>query len=112
MVDDDPAIRDFLREYLEFEGRPFAEAPDGREALAVASASRPCLVLLDMRMPVMDGWAFAAAYRAVTAEPAPVVVMTAAQDAAAWAREVGAAGVLSKPFDLDDVDAIVRRFCA
>ena len=62
-----------------------------------------------MRMPVLDGWGF---MRAV-AERGPqlsVVVMTAAADARRWAREVGARGVLAKPFELDELLAAVQRF--
>ena len=111
VVDDDDQIRSLVRATLEEEGFPVAEAGDGRAALEMAATVDPCLILLDMRMPVMDGWAFAAAYRERFAQRAPVVVMTAARDARAWADEVGADGVLPKPFDLDDLDAVVRRYC-
>ena len=112
VVDDDHDIREVVRDALEARGLAVVEASDGRQALAVAAASQPSLVLLDRRRPVMDGWAFAAAYREQAADRAPVVVMTAARDARAWAAEVGAEGVLPKPFDLDDLEAVVRRFRA
>ena len=55
---------------------------------------------------------FARRYRAQMGRPAPIVVMTAARDAAQWAREVGADGVLAKPFDLGDLLSLLDRFCA
>jgi two-component system chemotaxis response regulator CheY len=111
VVDDDPTIRAMLRGVLELEGCAVLEAADGREALNAAGVGEPCVIFLDMRMPVMDGWGFAAAYRKAFADPAPIVVMTAARDAGAWAAEVGADAVLAKPFDLGDVDALIQRYC-
>jgi two-component system OmpR family response regulator len=111
VVDDDPEIREVLRDVLELAGQAVVEATDGQAALDAAGTHGPCLVLLDMRMPGMDGRAFAAAYRAVSADPAPIVAMTGAHDATAAGREVGAAAVLAKPFSLDAIDAVIRRFC-
>jgi CheY-like chemotaxis protein len=111
VVDDDDAIRTFVGEALEDEGYTVCAARDGREALAAAAAAPPCAILLDMRMPTMDGWAFAAAYRARTDRPAPLVCMTAAA-AGARARAVAAAATLAKPFDLDALLATVGRLCA
>jgi CheY-like chemotaxis protein len=65
-------------------------------------------VLLDMRMPVMDGWSFMRAIRERGLE-VTVVVMTAATDARRWASEIGAQGVLAKPFELDELTNAVRR---
>ena len=84
------------------EGRLVVEA----EPLEVEA---PALVLLDMRMPVMDGWEFAR--RLVQRDsPPPVVVMTAARDARAWAEEIGAAAYVAKPFELEDLVATVAAF--
>src|SRR6476646_8084731 len=102
VVDDDDAIRDFVREALEFEGYPVETVADGAEALAAIEREHPGLVLLDMRMPVLDGWGVVAALREREIR-LPVVVMTAAQDARRWADEVGAAAHLAKPFEIDDL---------
>jgi CheY-like chemotaxis protein len=59
-------------------------------------------VLLDMRMPILDGWDFASALRE-RGIILPILVMTAAQDARRWAQEIGAAGYVSKPFELLDL---------
>jgi CheY-like chemotaxis protein len=109
VVDDDAAIRDAVRDVLEEEGIPVVTAADGLDALTKAAERLPRLVLLDMRMPRMDGWRFAQALRERGLEP-PVVVMTAASDARAWADEIGAIGVVSKPFAVAELVRIVERF--
>lgn len=108
VVDDDPSILSTIAEILLSEDYLVETARNGLEALRVMERSRPWLVLLDMRMPVLDGWGFvqALAERRISV---PVVVMTAAQDARAWAAEVGAAGYLAKPFDLNDLLNAVER---
>jgi CheY-like chemotaxis protein len=108
VVDDDEAIRGMVSQALAFEGYAVEAAADGAEALVAIARDRPALVLLDMRMPVLDGWAVVRELRARSIE-VPVVVMTAARDARAWAEDVGAAGHLAKPFDLDDLFAVVER---
>lgn len=109
MVDDDAAIRNVVSLALGDEGFNVICAADGQEALEAIRRSQPDLILLDMRMPVMDGWAFASAYRQEPPPHAPIVVLTAARDAAAVATEIGARECLAKPFDLDDLIACVRR---
>lgn len=111
VVDDDVAIRSMVREALTDEGIAVVEASDGSQALAILDSVAPCLILLDMRMPGMDGWSFARAYRARTGPRAPVVVITAARDARGWANEIAADGVLPKPFDLIELIETVERFC-
>ncbi|MBV9282791.1 MAG: response regulator, partial [Chloroflexi bacterium] len=64
----------------------------------------------DMKMPGVDGWAFARAYRQRSAPRPPVVVVTAAGDAASWAAEIAADDVLAKPFDLDHLLELVARY--
>jgi len=86
-------------------------ATNGVEALAALDGepSRPALVLLDMRMPILDGWGFMRAVRE-RGLSLSVVVMTAAADARRWAHEIGAHGVLAKPFELEELIAAVQRF--
>ena len=108
IVDDDPGIRATISEVLVEEGYTVATATNGAEGLAALTAALPAVVLLDMRMPVLDGWGFARALqeRGVSL---PIVVMTAAQDARRWSQEIGAAWVLAKPFDLDELVQAVER---
>ena len=111
VVDDDPTILATVADALDLEGYPVVTATNGEEALAVLDkdAGGPRLVLLDMRMPVLDGWGFMRAVRE-RGLTLSVVVMTAAADARRWGREIGAHGVLAKPFELDELIAAVQRF--
>lgn len=111
VVDDDPTIRTLVVEALADDGYAVVEAADGQQALQLCGTADPCLILLDMRMPVLDGWGFARAYREQFQTRAPVIVMTAARDARDWAAQIGADGVLPKPFDLFDLVATVERYC-
>ena len=110
VVDDDDAIRDTVAEVLKAEGYLVHTAGNGAEALAAVDAQRPSLVLLDMRMPVLDGWGFVAGLteRGIRLK---VLVLTATQDARRWAGEIGADGFIAKPFDLDDLLDAVERLC-
>ncbi len=110
VVDDDEGIREFVGWALADEGYEIMAAPDGAAALKLSRKVRPDLILLDMRMPVMDGWEFARAFRAVPGLPVPVVLMTAARDAAALAAEIHADGYLAKPFDLSELLEVVGRY--
>jgi two-component system chemotaxis response regulator CheY len=102
IVDDDASIRQTVAEVLTLEEYAVATAPNGVEALAAVARQRPGLVLLDMRMPILDGWGFARALKERNIA-LPILVMTAAQDSEHWAEEVGAAGYLAKPFDLAEL---------
>jgi two-component system, chemotaxis family, chemotaxis protein CheY len=108
VVDDDPTILVTVCEALDLEGFPFVTATNGAEALESVDRNDPSLVLLDMRMPVLDGWGFMGAVRERGLNLS-VVVMTAAADARRWAREIGAQGVLPKPFELDELLSAVER---
>ena len=109
VVDDDAAIRDAVRDVLESAGIAVETATDGADALEKVRQRQPRLVLLDMRMPVLDGWGFASALRE-RGLALPVVVMTAAADAGRWADEIGAVGVVAKPFGVAELVSAVRRF--
>lgn len=109
VIDDEAPIRLMVADALQAEGHPVVTAEHGAAALELLRATVPCLILLDMRMPVMDGWTFARTYRGQPGPHAPIVVMTAARSAQAWAKEVGAAGVLAKPFGLDDLLGLVAE---
>ena len=110
VVDDDAGIRDLLDLALTNAGYAVALAEDGAAALAMVEAVAPDVILLDMRMPVLDGWAFAEAYRRRPGRRAPIVVMTAARDAPGSAAEIAATGYLAKPFDLAELLACVARY--
>jgi len=109
VVDDDSSILDTVSSILSGEGYEVVSAASGQEALAAVALKQPLVILLDMRMPVMDGWAVARALRNQGIS-VPIVVMTAAESAKRWADEVGAEGYLAKPFGLDELLTAVERF--
>jgi two-component system, chemotaxis family, chemotaxis protein CheY len=112
VVDDHAQIRELVRTVLEGAGYAVREAADGAEALRLARAAPPAVILLDVGMPVLDGPGFVAAYRRAPGPHAPVVVLTAAAAAARWAAELEAAGHLGKPFGLAALLAAVGRLAA
>ena len=112
VVDDDKGIRDFVRTVLADEGYEVAEASDGQDALDRCARVRPDVILLDMRMPVMDGWEFARTYRDRPGPHAPIVIVTAALDVAKDAKDIGADGFLAKPFQLDELLDLVHHHSA
>jgi CheY-like chemotaxis protein len=109
VIDDDEDIRDVVQLVLGQAGHQVRCAENGRVALDMVADSEPELILLDMRMPVMDGWEFMRLYRATPEPRGCVIVLTAARDARAWAAQVGADGYLAKPFDLRDLIAVIDR---
>lgn len=108
VVDDEPDIRATVSAMLEIEGYEVDEAANGADALHAVERQPPDLILLDMRMPVMDGWGFARELRE-RGHVTPIVVMTAARDAARWAAEIAATSFVAKPFGFDDLLNAVER---
>jgi CheY-like chemotaxis protein len=109
VVEDDADLVALLEMVLGDAGHRVRTAREGGEALARVAEAMPGLILLDMRMPGMNGWEFAREFRARHGRAAPIVVVTAAENARARAAEVGADGWLSKPFEIDDVLRMVAR---
>lgn len=108
VVDDDPEILAMLRDFLESEGLVVRTAANGAEALDALDEVAPALILLDMRMPVLDGWGFAEQVRERQLGY-PIVVMTAAESARSWAEEIGATGYIAKPFDVNELLQTIER---
>ncbi len=108
VVEDDVSIRQMISDFLELEGYSVAMAADGLEGLRAVESTSPSLVLLDMWMPVLDGWGFARKLRERGID-LPILVLTAAQNPRRWAEEVGAQGYLAKPFDLHDLLHAIER---
>jgi CheY-like chemotaxis protein len=108
VIDDDESIRQIVRLCLSDEGYEVLEASNGQVALDVLAEHKPGLILLDLRMPVMDGWEFARRYQATPAPHAPIVAFVAALNVAQDCADLQTAAILSKPFDLDDLLDAVR----
>jgi len=108
IVDDDESIRQIVRLCLTDEGFEVAEASNGQAALDAVGTFQPGLILLDLRMPVMDGWEFARRYERLPGPHAPIVAFVAALNAEQECATLTTAGILAKPFDLDDLLKAVR----
>jgi len=110
VVDDDPAIRDVVVDILALSHYAVRTASNGAEALAAIRQRQPAAILLDLMMPVMNGWEFLRRCRGEEpCAPVPVVIMSAARDAGSVADELGAQAFLPKPFELDDILSVVER---
>jgi CheY-like chemotaxis protein len=103
IVEDDDDIREALSQILELEGYVVRQAVNGREALDIsAEQPTPSLILLDLMMPVMDGWQFRAEQMKDPAlSKVPVVVISADASVHEKVASFGAASVLPKPISLD-----------
>ncbi len=109
LVEDDPDIAGLVRFVLSGDDIAVEWTRNGAEALEWLRhfGMSPALILLDMRMPVMNGYDFARRYRAEHGT-SPIVVMTAGEEAPDVAREVGAEGYIGKPFDIDVLAQVVK----
>jgi CheY-like chemotaxis protein len=104
IVDDDPFLRALLCEFLKGLGHRVATAPDGAEGLARIRKHRPDVLVLDLQMPVMDGWSVLRTCRdTVELADLPVVVISAMSGANATLAELNVACFLAKPFDLQQL---------
>ncbi len=107
VVEDDRSLRDLVVDALRFAGFTVDSAANGADAIESVERRLPSLILLDMRMPVMDGWTFSRELRR-RGFGSSIVVMTAAQSASTWADEAQAAAFLEKPFELGELIATVE----
>jgi CheY-like chemotaxis protein len=115
LIEDDRAIRDTLARILAEEGYSVTSKQDGLDGLTYLRASRPLpsLILLDLMMPVMDGWQFCAEKACdPTLSPIPVVVVSADRNMDQGRAEGLAVLCMQKPLDLDELLEVIARFCA
>jgi CheY-like chemotaxis protein len=106
VIEDDPGTRELLRTAIEKRGLEVSFAPDGATGLAMAWEQQPGLILLDLRLHGMDGFAVLQALKQNAATAAiPVITMTASEGLNAGTRArvlaLGASDFVTKPFDLD-----------
>jgi two-component system chemotaxis response regulator CheY len=109
VVDDDPAVRKLVSDALQGE-YAVDQATNGQQALESIQSRQPDAVILDMMMPVMDGWSFLEACRH---EPScaelPVLVVSAEPSACEDSRRLGATACVAKPFDINILTAAVEH---
>ena len=108
VVEDDPALRGLLVLLLEDEGYPVLAVADGREAVRRLRASRPCLVILDLNLPHVNGDDVGLRIRARYGPMLPIILVTANRHGADIAETLKAKYV-PKPFNVDELLAVVSR---
>ncbi len=112
IVEDDRDMLDVIEATLDGDGYRCRSATNGQRALEMVALAKPGLVLLDMQMPVMNGWECARRLHATYGHAVPIVIMTGAKHAATRRDEVDADGMLTKPFAIDQLLRIVARYVA
>ena len=111
IVDDDDGIREALKAALEYEGYKVCTAENGQVALDLLNqGAQPCLIVLDLMMPVMDGWTFAAKLAASTElSNIPIVVISALGD---QAQQIQAKQIFKKPVNLKNLFEVIKQWCS
>ena len=110
IVEDDQELLFSLKTFFEMEGYLVKTAINGFEAMkGLEDNVMPNLILLDMKMPIMNGWQFAIEFLNKHDHMAPIVVITAAAEAERRAKDINAIGWVSKPFDLDELLKTVKK---
>ena len=113
VVEDDRNIAELLQMYLEKEGYAVTVAADGGQGLSKFRAIKPDLVLLDVMMPVMDGWAVCKAIRAEGKTPVIMLTAKSETDDKVTGLKTGADDYITKPFEMKEVlariEAVLRR---
>ncbi|HEX2923504.1 MAG TPA: response regulator [Chloroflexota bacterium] len=108
VVDDDAELLGMLQMILAEAGYRVITAGEGHEALEKVEQELPGVILLDMKMPGMDGWEFAREFRARYGRSSPIVVLTASEDARERAEEIDAECHVGKPFEIPDLLKVVE----
>jgi CheY-like chemotaxis protein len=109
VIDDDSGVREILTLALETEGYEVASARDGAEGLEMLARHKADVVIVDMRMPEIDGANFCRLYAEQRDGGGPVILMTAMAGRSTAADLPGVVQAVTKPFDLDEVlDAVAR----
>ena len=113
IVEDEKNISDLLTLYLKKEGYTVHTAADGGEGLSLFRTLKPDLVLLDLMMPVMDGWAVCKAIRAESQTPIIMLTAKSETDDKVAGLKSGADDYITKPFEMKEVlarvEAVLRR---
>ena len=113
IVEDDPNIRELLQLYLEKDGYAVTLAADGGQGMEKFRSIKPDLVLLDVMMPVMDGWAVCKAIRAEGNTPVIMLTAKGETDDKVMGLKAGADDYITKPFEMKEllarIEAVLRR---
>jgi CheY-like chemotaxis protein len=113
IIEDDEDVRDSLDELLTMRGYQVFGAANGREALErLESGLSPCIIILDLMLPVMSGWDFRQRQLADDRwRDIPTIVLSGVSDVALESKRLQAVGFLSKPINFNSLFETVDRFC-
>jgi CheY-like chemotaxis protein len=113
IVEDDVELRDMMAQLLTLEGFVATAVANGREALEyLGRGNRPDIILLDLMMPVMDGWQFVAELEHRGRRDVPLLILSADRSVQGHAQQLRASGHLAKPFDLEELLGKVQQLAA
>jgi CheY-like chemotaxis protein len=110
VIDDDPTVRELMQRSLAKDGYRVESAADGRTGLEMASRLKPAVIILDVMMPSMDGWAVLSALKADPATAAIPVVMLTIVDDKNMGFALGAADYFAKPIDWQRLGAVIQKY--
>jgi len=112
VVDDDTDIRDSISLLLKYEGYDVSTASNGSEGFEQLKIKRPSLILLDLMMPIMDGWQFKTE---IDLNPdlknIPIIVVSADGNIKNKSESIGVSEYLAKPIDIDSLLTMVKKYC-
>jgi CheY-like chemotaxis protein len=110
VIEDEESLREVIEVLVTIEGCEVKSAADGIQALEILREWEPDLILLDLYMPGMSGREFVESYRAGPGPHAPIIVLSGTSESPRDLEEMGCAGWIAKPFNVDDLLAVVAQY--
>jgi CheY-like chemotaxis protein len=110
VIEDEDSLREVIEVLVSIEGCEVKSAANGAQALDILVDWKPDLILLDLYMPGMSGREFVQNYRAGPAPHAPIIVLSGTSESPSDLQELGCAGWLPKPFNVDELLAVVAQY--
>ncbi len=110
VIEDEDSLREVIEVLVSIEGCEAKSAANGAVALTILTDWQPDLILLDLYMPGMSGREFVQTYRAGPGPHAPIIVLSGMSESPEDLQALGCAGWLQKPFNVDDLVAVVAQY--
>jgi CheY-like chemotaxis protein len=110
VIEDEESLREVIEVLVTIEGCEVKSAADGGRALEILGDWEPDLILLDLYMPGMSGREFVESYRGRPGPHAPIIVLSGSAERPGDLEELGCAGWIAKPFNVDDLLAVVAQY--
>lgn len=112
VIDDEPDLRELYSVTLREAGHEVLTASNGAEGLGILQRERLDIVLVDLMMPVMDGYEFLQHLRRMPEHRGTPAVVVSAVATGGFSQKLGASGFVAKPFDVDELISVVERYAA